>query len=443
MEGGISTKATRIKHEADAMDGDYTSATYIKTEILEPVYPDEEKDSGLPTPRVDVEHINLVTDDEEDDDDPINTSTSKGKGRVSLNNRGMRPVRLYREEHKERVTIVNTEPAAAPLDRELHEFDVKSHKDGRCRPTHIADTRAISLSALHDSELQIEHDPAPIYVPIDVDIHSNVASADIESKVPAERLIRDNGAAEASSKAKSKPKVSTKSSDTEKLPVLQTEEDRAEYKRHLEDLQILARELGGLQTSSALGDESTGTVDLDAQMNTSQAQVKDKEGRLYLFQLPPVLPPLHSNIKKEMDTMDSDIEMMPVEGAPTEMIDLIKTDSDEVVIKIEPGQPHLQVTPKLITEEGVMGRLILRQSGKVELDWGGMILEIGRGAESHFLTTAAIVDSAKEKVQEDSFGVGFSRRATTAVRGTTIAMGRVMGKFVATPDWSKMPEMMD
>ncbi|KAK8038125.1 DNA-directed RNA polymerase III RPC4 [Apiospora phragmitis] len=65
-------------------------------------------------------------------------------------------------------------------------------------------------------------------------------------------------------------------------------------------------------------------------------------------------------------------------------------------------------------EGGFIGKLNVRKSGKVELDWGGMPYELRLGTETGFLTTAIIVDDP----ENDAAATG---------------MGNVYNKFVAAP----------
>ncbi|UKZ83537.1 hypothetical protein TrVFT333_011346 [Trichoderma virens FT-333] len=90
-----------------------------------------------------------------------------------------------------------------------------------------------------------------------------------------------------------------------------------------------------------------------------------------------------------------------------------------------------------LSNGGLIGRLNVRKSGKVELDWGGRILEMSPAAGMNFLTTAVIVEESDEKPQN---GV------TT---GESIGMGKIMGRFVLAPiwneeeDWEVAPEELD
>ncbi|CCF40421.1 hypothetical protein CH063_10990 [Colletotrichum higginsianum] len=68
-----------------------------------------------------------------------------------------------------------------------------------------------------------------------------------------------------------------------------------------------------------------------------------------------------------------------------------------------------------------MGKLKVRKSGKVELDWGGRTLELSPAAGMNFLTTAVIVEESDEKTKQGIIG------------GDSIGMGKIMGDLVV-PD---------
>lgn len=383
---------------------------------------------------MDIEHINLLSDDE-DEDDLVQYGRTKGKGRAVSSKGGMRPVRLAREEHKERVTIVNTEPAATPVVKK--DEDVAQEVDGEGlfvdHDLEAEESRKTQVEYLRDGKiwpgaqtdgLLVKPDPEPLPDTMDVDDPDK----DIKPRV---KFTDSSGNASAVKTRHSKSR-----SGRNKKPVLQTEEDKEEYLRHLEDVQILAQELGGLQT--ALASESADGLGNDAELN---GELKDKEGRLYLFQFPPILPPLRNPVKKEED-VDNDISMSgvePVRIAGGE-VDLTKGDAEgDVEVKIEPGQgPVFKVAEDLVTEAGFIGKLVVRESGKVELNWGGTSLALGRGAEFDFLSTTLILDGMDEAVPQG--GSNNAEAGGRQLQGHGTGMGRVMGKFVATPDWSKLFE---
>ncbi|KAG6142996.1 hypothetical protein E4U22_005085 [Claviceps purpurea] len=59
-----------------------------------------------------------------------------------------------------------------------------------------------------------------------------------------------------------------------------------------------------------------------------------------------------------------------------------------------------------------------RYRGKVELDWGGVTMEMSPAAVMNILTTAAIVEENDKKVQQDAIG------------GESTGMGNVTTRIV-------------
>jgi DNA-directed RNA polymerase III subunit RPC4 len=443
----ISTNSTNVKQDPDILlhptidepeggDSD-TRPANIKVEIPDPIYPEEQEEGSRPAQRVNIEQINLVTDDEGDDEgdgsDVAHSSRNKGKGRSFPNRGGLKPVRLQRIEHKERVTLVNTEPAAITLTDDAKEAGdyqafVSSDEEDEDQVESSRDSKKWS-GVWQDDVVEAKHDPDVSDDAMDVNIIEDSTHSLKSSHVLAGQVGEETSTAPASVE---KGKTKLRQRPKKQQPVLQTEEDRAEHARHLEDLRILARELGGVQSTSA-NEKDAGTIGSDGESIAVQPRVEDHEGRLYLFQFPPVLPSLVNKIKKEEAT-DAGPELMEVEAGPsqaTDAIDLTKPDPEEAVF-IETPHGNFQVPPELVTEEGFVGKLIVRKSGKVQLDWGGTLLELGRGVETDCLTTTMIVEGLWEE--------GSSNGSAKPV-GTGTDMGKVMGNFVLTPDFEAMGEM--
>ncbi|KAK9769200.1 putative DNA-directed RNA polymerase III RPC4 [Seiridium cardinale] len=151
-----------------------------------------------------------------------------------------------------------------------------------------------------------------------------------------------------------------------------------------------------------LQDPEVQSAALDAATMLDALTLKDgdgqgKDNQLFLFQFPPILPPLLH----------------------------LDADGSEVVDLEDGGAAPTSTNSALPPKGGYIGRLNVRKSGKIELDWGGRILDLGIATETDYLTTAIIVDEQ----ENESLG-----KAT--------GMGNVYGKFVATPvfreedDWN-------
>jgi DNA-directed RNA polymerase III subunit RPC4 len=200
-------------------------------------------------------------------------------------------------------------------------------------------------------------------------------------------------------------------------PVLQTDEDRAEWARFQSNMSHIRAELG--QDLSVTVDDASGDVNMaDGASNAKKATVRDNN--VYLFQIPPLMPELVStSIKKEPADASGPLAAPPpaVPGKP------------EVKIKVEEGFTDASATgqeaPKFVS--GAVGKLRVRQSGRTTLDWGGTSYELTPGNKTSFLQEVVSIHVVPEKdrvVPEDA--------------GEAVSFGRVKGKFVVVPDWGEM-----
>lgn len=162
-------------------------------------------------------------------------------------------------------------------------------------------------------------------------------------------------------------------------------------------------------------------------------------GNMYLFQLPPVLPPLaaHSEPKSTnpvKDEPNDDVVMLdaPVKGSGG-TVDL--TSEDQTAIKIEDSiEPETASKGKIPSDAelygkgGFVGKLNVRKSGKIELVWGGKTLEVSPGNPVSFQTSAIITEKDDTKPQPGEKA------------GHSYGMGDIKGKFVVAPVWAEEEE---
>ncbi|KAJ2906608.1 putative urease accessory protein [Zalerion maritima] len=143
------------------------------------------------------------------------------------------------------------------------------------------------------------------------------------------------------------------------------------------------------------------------------SEPENKDGRLFLFQIPPVMPQLARNNRpavanpvKSEPADDDDISMLdaPPAGQPTPTVDLTEEDL--------PGKGP--ITP----EAGYIGKMHVRKSGKVELDWGGQSMSVKCGLERESASNVLIIEKDDAKNQGQ-------------VVGSALSMGRLAGNFVA------------
>ncbi|RKF71201.1 hypothetical protein GcC1_105006 [Golovinomyces cichoracearum] len=473
--GGGSVTSTRIsvnnresgKYRPDASGGTDSRGN---TTYFTPQYPGEDDD----VIRVDIENINLVSDDE-DNLEYAKDRKILNEGRV-VSRGSLRPVRLYREEHKERVTIVNTtsKPSVGlnttsqddnDEDEGLFVIDNRrSSSNVNQKIENITTDRKDRESSL---EPKIKQEPSldqsfNLVEPPPIITQPEISTGSILESKQSNQNSLDTSSTLNESELKGDPVLKVEPGLDKnsrqlikqygKKFVLQTQEDRAEYERHLEDVLILANELGGLQESNqSRYQDADGDEKMQDSNNPEEEQQDKKEGRLYLFQFPPVLPGLYNPSTEENSSSSVKIKQENNEGmqdpgmtssiqkgkaiakdgnTPTLMKGAVKLEAEDEELgssSINQIKVDISKRSELVNEEGFIGKLVVRESGRVQLSWGGTNLLLGRGVDAGFLTTGVIVDS----IERGPKGGGVPE-------GRALGMGQIMGKFVVTPDWQSM-----
>jgi DNA-directed RNA polymerase III subunit RPC4 len=148
------------------------------------------------------------------------------------------------------------------------------------------------------------------------------------------------------------------------------------------------------------------------------------EGHMFLFQFPSVLPPLKAQvshrIKDEPNDDDPFTSDAPAAGKSSISIDLTK-EAD----KADEGGDNQDTEEASAPVAGFVGNLVVRKSGKVELNWGGLTLNLTPGTQAEFLQTAAILEDADTKPGKGD------------IAGTAYGMGKIEGSFTLAPVWGE------
>jgi DNA-directed RNA polymerase III subunit RPC4 len=199
-------------------------------------------------------------------------------------------------------------------------------------------------------------------------------------------------------------------------PILQTDEDRAEWARFQSNLSHIRAELGPDVNGEV---DASGDVNMADAGNVKKPTVRDNN--VYLFQIPPLMPELQSTaIKKEPSEASDPLSAPPPAAA----------GKPGVKVKVEEGAAFTDAAkapeaPRFAS--GCVGKLRVRQSGRTTLDWGGTSYELTPGNKASFLqevVSIPVVPEAQRVVPEDA--------------GEAVSFGRVKGKFVVVPDWGQM-----
>ncbi|RDA82640.1 hypothetical protein CP532_0929 [Ophiocordyceps camponoti-leonardi (nom. inval.)] len=322
--------------------------------------------------RINADKLHAMTPDEElDSDDEAMRAALSSRSQASA-----LPMGIYRREHKDTGIVVATTAELEAAER-AEDVDYKEEEslwvDGDDeRPVHVQPTESGFWDEKADKmRIKKEDDDDAM----DLDARSPHADEKSEDKAKTKKP-RKGGAKE--------------------LEDVNFEADMA----------LLASELGAT--------------------SVTESETGNKNGRLYLFQFPPFLPPL------EPSSSSSSSSTTATSTATTETTTKIKTEDSSSTPK------PIIFDAKSMPQGGLIGTMRVHRSGRTELDWGSNsspTLEMSPGAPSSFVTHAVIVEesddvpaassSASAQQQQKQFG------------GHSFAMGPVMGRFLLAPSWDE------
>ncbi|PNY29713.1 Uncharacterized protein TCAP_00373 [Tolypocladium capitatum] len=334
--------------------------------------------------RINADKLHVMTPDEElDSDDEAMMAALSNRTSNAM------PMGIYRREHKETGVVVAT----------TEELEAAEKANG------------------DEESLWVDGDGAvpPVEQPEEQGVWATKAGKNVLIKTePGTEDLKDLGAGNKSSPGKEKKSALAIKAKKE---IPQDPEDKTIQA----DMNLLASELGAV------------TVTEDGETKTKGPTNKD--GRMYLFQFPPLMPPIKqvSAAQPKFKVKEEPEAFNMLDAAPsmsdTTPIDLTQQDvSRQATAEEEEEEERDGFRSQLLPRGGMIGKLNVRKSGRVELDWGGMTLEMSPAAGMNFLTTAVIVEENDEKPQHGVVG------------GDSIGMGKIMGRFVLAPVWTEEEE---
>ncbi|CAO2655193.1 Nn.00g102570.m01.CDS01 [Neocucurbitaria sp. VM-36] len=410
---GTGSRAVRIKHDGDTPAGPShrSGGGSISIKREDGGYVSSSSEDDAEFPRKDIDLIEISSD--ENDATP-DAAPKQRAARTAL------PVRIGRKEHQERTFGINTEASTEASAKILEQAEATgravavtvSEQVSRKGKAKVKDVEITGVRKPFKGVWQDAQDP-------EVSVKTEVLSddedmADAEQVGVVEHQPQPMEKQEASSPpTERKPQARTRSIAE---PVLQTDEDRAEWARFQSNLRHIRAELGPEEVPAV---DVSGDVNMaDAATNAKRTTVRDNN--VYLFQIPPLMPELLPRyIKKELSEPQN--HTAPV-TAPA-----VKS---EPKIKLEEGgfsDPSAKPSSGPRFASGHVGKLRVRQSGRTTLDWGGTSYELTPGNKASFLQEVVSINVVPEKdrvVPEDA--------------GEAVSFGRVKGKFVVVPDWGSM-----
>ncbi|KAI8932124.1 hypothetical protein NX059_011008 [Plenodomus lindquistii] len=434
--GGSGSRAVRVKNEGDSYGGASGSgsgsrsgggggggggsggAPSVKRE--DGGYVSSEEDEDAEFPRRDIDLIEISSDESEE------------KNMAAPARRGTRttlPVRIGRKEHQERTVGINTDASSETAAKILEkaeatgEISAKAIPDsasrkgkGKAKDVEITGERKPFRGVWQDS------DDSEVAVKTET-ISDDEAMADSEQAGLSEQPPQPTESEEpASPNAERKSKSRTKSVAE---PILQTDEDRAEWARFQSNLQSIRAELGPEEAPAV--DENGDTQMADSTTGAKKPTVRDNN--VYLFQIPPLMPELLLPSFKPEPTDEPASTAVIAPPAPNPATAAGPSKSDPK-IKVEEGgfsDPAAKTHDGPRFASGLVGKLRVRASGRTTLDWGGTSYELTPGNKASFLQEVVSMNVVPE-----------SRRVVPEDAGDAVSMGRVKGKFVVVPNWGDM-----
>ncbi|KAJ5740354.1 hypothetical protein N7493_000226 [Penicillium malachiteum] len=384
-----------------------------------------------------IDQINIESDEDWDSaDDVKGKKPSRGR-----RERGLRPVRVTRHEHEERVIHVNMESSSA----KAAEIRDKAQQEAA---EEISSTEEdIPMSQPEVKEEPSDDNDTPI---------ADLPPAE-DDGLPTQRYrVRRKTSDPKSADRKpvgSKEAIPPTKVKRDPRELLRTKEEIDEYDRHLADLKHI-RELlthrepepepePEAQPPAEAEAEKSQPAETDTNMDDGLDQDNEEApieklanehllGHLFLMQFPPMTPNLslaNTNDAPAPQTTQS----QPQPQAEPE----VKTENGEGADVEVTGETISDGPSKLVTAAtnwslpaGRVGKLNVHKSGRVTMDWGGISFELDRAAAVDFVQEALIVSQP----EPDQSG----QLAKDDARHQAWSMGQLSGKFTVMPNWDAM-----
>lgn len=329
------------------------------------------------------------------------------------------PIRITRKEHQEKAFALNTDASAETAPKDTAEATGTSGR--RAAGERSGQTSRKGKGKASDVEITGERKPfRGVWQDTDdSDVQVKAEHVSDDEQMPdAEQIGLDANASESVQKEEpSSPTAERKARGRLKSiaePVLQTDEDRAEWARFLENRKHIRAELGPDETPTV---DASGDTDM-ANGAAPAPKTTVRDNNVYLFQIPPLMPELlEPGVKKENADVQAEASAPPA----------IKKEAVKIKVEENFSDPSAQPAQGPRFASGRVGKLRVRQSGRTTLDWGGTSYELAPGNKASFLQEVVSIHVVPEKdrvVPEDA--------------GEAVSFGRVKGKFVVTPDWGEM-----
>ena len=434
-----------------------------------------EEDDDLIGPRINIEYINLVSD-ESSEAEPSTTNGKERQRSLRPPRWNLKPIRLDRHEHIERHVGVNMDASFMTSAQLRQRAKERADAEGNLflsdeEEDEVAETKSKKpKSKGKDVEfLRDERRWRGVYQDEDdtgknIGVKDEPRDEDAMAVEVAEATVKDLEPRPTDEFGPSVPGTSKNSTERREReiavprrivkrrrksifrdtkPILQTEEDRQEWERYEDDVTALGEELGFLDTTLgpvSVSTDTDGDVEMEEDVGGEERHDRRK-GLVYLFQFPPIIPCLvpPDEVPEVIEIPASIPASLPL--APPSQARRNAVQNPEPAIKIEDDNHfHTTKIPNALMAEdpaefcGSVGKLTIYESGHIGISWGDIEHELSKGAEGELLQELVISEVSRVKKED-----GREEDEGMLVR-TGTAMGQMTGGFVVTPNWGSLFE---
>ena len=391
---------------------------------------DSDEDSDL---LASIDQINVDSDEDEETSRTI-------KGKLPMRNRvdkALRPLRVERHEHEERVVSVNMESSSSKsAELRQKEQEKKATEEKATAPKKAA------VDETPVEEPRVKPEP----VDEDTPMADVVPHADDDGFLPAQnvrvrRKVSDPQSVEG-------PDAVERAPARDPRELLRTKEEIDEYERHQEDLAHVrdllyyeeprpkAPQAAAESTTEAAAESTAEPAAEPAEGEAAEEPTEDQQdetanekllGQLFLMQFPPMTPSL---------VVPGSTEEAPAADPAANPQGEVKHEGNDedvqIVDEAAPTNPMANVitaTKNWSLPAGRAGKLNVHKSGRVTMNWGGISFELDRAASVNFVQEALIV-SAPETNETEAPPEETVQHAWS--------MGQLCGKFTVMPNWDQM-----
>ena len=441
-------------------------------------------------PKINIEHINLISDDEDEDEDDLTSQSgvTKGKQRErlpKLPSWQLRPVRLERQEHVERHVGVNTD-ASSLTSAELRKRAKERHaatgslflpEEDAADVINTTKTRARrkprDVEFLRDERrwkgvYEDEEDRDDIAIkqePRDdqdaLALNEDIEAMDVDSE-QATAGANDLSAAERGSSMGTGDRMAPAEdhelvSETFSVqPALRRPKIRGyrdvksiqltgDEEKEDEDFAEFIEIWKELQTRNPHFDADIAATHVsndDDQISSSSYNLKgnpQRENNVYLVQLPPIMPSLRDRSKPATKIKTEEKKKAKTtipEASANPFSTPIKPDPDTMSSPDDVSKPmeipNTYTATSLSPPPGCPGTLTIYETGKMLASWGGVSIDVSPSVQAGFAQEVMVHEysAVNTKVEDES-----RFEESVSVGEKAWAVGSVEGGFVGGLDW--------